>query len=245
MKEKIKIQKGSAQIPLLTVIIVSVVVVLGISYGLTEYHRVSKLIERAEQLTNEERYNEAIEMLKLAQMNWLVKNLGIREQEIANIIEENETLFEDKLEYNQGIEEFNKGNWEKAKELLLKVSEISPYYQEAKSKIEEARKRTAEERQRELDEKLKALAKCLNEKGVKFYGTYWCGFCIRQKEMFDQAAVYLPYIECAPDRATEEELAMCREANVTSIPDWRFPDGHQELGMLPLEKLAELSGCQL
>ena len=92
---------------------------------------------------------------------------------------------------------------------------------------------------------LENFAKCLTQKGVKFYGTYWCGWCTRQKEIFGQAAQYLPYIECAPDRATQDELAMCKEANVSSIPDWRFPDGRQELGMQPLEKLAELSGCQL
>jgi hypothetical protein len=94
-------------------------------------------------------------------------------------------------------------------------------------------------------EQLKELAKCLTEKGVKFYGTHWCPACQRQKEIFRGAVKYLPYIECAEDRATEEEIVLCQKAGVTSIPDWRFPDGQQELGMLPLEKLAELSGCPL
>jgi len=97
----------------------------------------------------------------------------------------------------------------------------------------------------EIESPLVNLAKCLSEKGVKFYGTYWCGFCTRQKEMFGEAAKYLPYIECASDRASPEELAMCEKAGVESIPDWRFADGRQELGMLSLEKLAEFSGCQL
>ncbi len=95
------------------------------------------------------------------------------------------------------------------------------------------------------EEKLVALAKCLSEKGVKFYGTHWCPACTAQKEMFGEAAKYLPYIECASDRASPQELAMCEEANVRSIPDWRFPDGRQEPGMLSLERLTELSGCQL
>ncbi len=98
--------------------------------------------------------------------------------------------------------------------------------------------------ERPLDEKsLENLAKCLTEKEVRFYGTYWCGFCVRQKEIFGEAAKYLPYIECAPDRATKEELAKCQEANITSVPDWRFPDKRQELGFQPLEQLAQLSGC--
>ncbi len=63
--------------------------------------------------------------------------------------------------------------------------------------------------------------------------------------MFGKADKYLPYIECTPDQGTKEELVKCEEANVGSIPDWRFPDGKQKLGMQPLEKLAELSGCPL
>ena len=93
------------------------------------------------------------------------------------------------------------------------------------------------------EEPLANLAKCLTEKGVKFYGTYWCGWCKKQKELFGEAAKYLPYVECDPKRATKEELAMCKEANVSSIPDWRFPDGRRELGLQPLEKLVEFSGC--
>lgn len=102
-------------------------------------------------------------------------------------------------------------------------------------------------RGRELNDegKLKKFVNCLTETGVKFYGTYRCAFCVQQKEMFGGAATYLPYIECAPDRASPEALAMCEEANVGPIPDWRFPDGRQELGLLSLEKLVELSNCQL
>jgi thiol-disulfide isomerase/thioredoxin len=94
-------------------------------------------------------------------------------------------------------------------------------------------------------ETLEALAKCLTEKGVRFYGTYWCPACDRQKEIFGAVAQYLPYIECAEDRATPEELALCQEAGIASVPDWRFPDGRQELGILSAERLAELSGCSL
>jgi len=102
-----------------------------------------------------------------------------------------------------------------------------------------------EEEKKFSDEQLKTLAKCLSEKGAKFYGTYVCGFCVRQKEMFGEAAKYLPYVECSPDRATEAESIQCTEANVRSVPDWRFPDGTQKLGLQSVEQLAELSGCPL
>ena len=137
-------QKGFIQIPILIAIIVSIVVVSGISYGTIEYNKTSNIIKETDQLTKEEKYNEAIEKLEITQNRWLVKNLGIKRQEIANKIESNKTLLEDKLEYTQGLEEFNKGNWEQAKDLLSKVSEISHYYQDAKNKVEETQKRITE-----------------------------------------------------------------------------------------------------
>jgi hypothetical protein len=73
---------------------------------------------------------------------------------IVNEIENNKKLLRDKSKYTQGIEEFNKGNWEKAKELLSKVSENSPYYQDAKNKIEEVEKKIIE---REVTEKVKEI----------------------------------------------------------------------------------------
>lgn len=94
-------------------------------------------------------------------------------------------------------------------------------------------------------EQLINLAQCLTEKNVKFFGTDVCPWCIRQKEMFGQAAKYLTYIECNPQTGTERELALCREYGVRGVPDWRFPDDRQELGMLPLERLAQYSGCPL
>ncbi len=144
MKEKMKIQKGFVQIPLLIGIIISIVVTAGVSYGVFEYHKISKIVEEAEQLTKEEKYDGAIEKLELAQNRWLTKTLGIKKQKITDEIEKNNKLLEDKSEYVQGIEEFNKENWERAKELLSKVSEISPYYQEAKNKIEEIQNKITE-----------------------------------------------------------------------------------------------------
>jgi len=89
------------------------------------------------------------------------------------------------------------------------------------------------------EEILEILAKCLDEKGAKFYGTPTCPYCTGQKEMFGQAAEYLPYVDCT------EKRDECEAANVGGVPDWRFPDGSQQLGMLTIEKLAELSGCEL
>ncbi len=89
------------------------------------------------------------------------------------------------------------------------------------------------------EEQLETLAKCLSEKGVKFYGTPGCPYCVQQRAMFGRAAEYLPYVDCV------EKRDECGEANVGPVPDWRFPDDAQRLGMLPIKELAELSGCGL
>lgn len=87
---------------------------------------------------------------------------------------------------------------------------------------------------------LDSFAQCLTDKGIKFYGSSGCGYCEKQKEMFGDAAKYLPYIECAD----EETRYLCEEAEIGPVPAWDFPDGQRALGLQSLEKLAELSGCE-
>jgi len=94
-------------------------------------------------------------------------------------------------------------------------------------------------------EQLTSLTNCLTEKGVRFFGTTECPWCTRQKELFGPAAEFLPYIECSPNFATEQETAMCEEANVGGVPDWRFPNQEPVTGMQSIERIVELSGCQI
>lgn len=89
------------------------------------------------------------------------------------------------------------------------------------------------------------LAQCLTEKGAEFYGTHWCPACQRQKELFAEAAEYLPYIECDQEQASQEEIAKCINAGIRTVPTWQFADGKQESGILSIDRLAELSGCLL
>ncbi len=110
--------------------------IIGISYG-AFYYQTSKALNNAEQLTKNEKYNEAIKKLEYIQDSWFVKSLGVKKQDISTEIEKNKKLDEDKLVYTQGVQAFSKENWEEAKELLSKVSEQSPYYSDAQNKIEE------------------------------------------------------------------------------------------------------------
>ncbi|MFH1462485.1 MAG: protein disulfide isomerase family protein [bacterium] len=88
---------------------------------------------------------------------------------------------------------------------------------------------------------LEALAKCLTEKGAKFYGAYWCGWCNRQKESFGEAAQYLPYVECS-DEATQQMTEVCQAEGISGFPTWEF-DGKKQSGFKEPQVLAELSGC--
>ena len=96
MKEKIKTQKSFIQIPLLIGIIVFSVVASGAGYGVFEYKKASSLLKEAEVLTKQEKYTEAKEKLELVQNSWLVKNLGIKKQEVGSKIEEIKIRIEEK-----------------------------------------------------------------------------------------------------------------------------------------------------
>ncbi len=91
---------------------------------------------------------------------------------------------------------------------------------------------------------LENFAKCLGQKGMKFYGASWCSWCVRQKQLFGPAVQYLPYIECI-DKETQQMTSACQAAGITSFPTWELPNKEKSPGFKELEKLAELSGCQL
>ncbi len=91
---------------------------------------------------------------------------------------------------------------------------------------------------------LEPFAQCLKDKGVVFYGAFWCQHCQNQKALFGTAVGKLPYVECStPD--TSGRTAVCVEKEVKSYPTWVFSDGSRESGELSLEHLAEKTGCVL
>lgn len=88
------------------------------------------------------------------------------------------------------------------------------------------------------------FAQCLTEKGVKFYGAYWCPHCNDQKDMFGSSIKYVPYVECAlPD--TNSQTKVCQDAKIESYPTWIFPGGVRKTGTLPLTDISKFSGCPL
>ncbi len=91
---------------------------------------------------------------------------------------------------------------------------------------------------------LDGFASCLSEKGVKFFGAFWCPHCQNQKAAFGRSARLLPYIECStPDG--KGRLPVCEEAGVVGYPTWEFPDGTRKSGEVSLEDLSLSSSCPL
>lgn len=87
-----------------------------------------------------------------------------------------------------------------------------------------------------------AIAQCLKEKGVIFYGAFWCPHCKAQKAAFGSAVQYLPYHECSTPDASGM-LPDCQAAGVQEYPTWVFPDGSRLTGVQDPEVLAEKAGC--
>jgi hypothetical protein len=85
------------------------------------------------------------------------------------------------------------------------------------------------------------LAKHLSQTGAKFYGSFLCGHCHNQKQLFGQEAIqYIPYVECTkPDRSGQTDI--CIEQKIQEYPTWIIR-GKSFTGTKPLAKLAELSG---
>lgn len=87
------------------------------------------------------------------------------------------------------------------------------------------------------------FAQCLTDKGVKFYGAYWCPHCQAQKKLF-QNSEKLPYIECSTANQ-QAQTQICIDADIKSYPTWEFADGSRLDGEQTLEALGAKAGCEL
>ena len=92
----------------------------------------------------------------------------------------------------------------------------------------------------ELDQ----FALCLKDKGAVFYGAFWCPHCQNQKKMFGRSQKLLPYVECSTADG-RGQLPNCSEKKIEGYPTWEFADGERLSGEIPLQTLAEKTGCEL
>ena len=92
--------------------------------------------------------------------------------------------------------------------------------------------------------KYNTFAQCLTDKGLKFYGAFWCPHCQAQKREFGGAVKLLPYVECStPDG--KGQMQVCIDEKIASYPTWVLPNGDRLSGEQSLKALAEKSGCSL
>ena len=95
-----------------------------------------------------------------------------------------------------------------------------------------------------LPSKYTELAQCINDKGAKFYGAFWCPHCQAQKKVFGNAAEKLPYIECSEPNGKDQKQE-CKDVGIVQYPTWKFADGSEMRGEQSAATLAEKTGCTL
>lgn len=83
-----------------------------------------------------------------------------------------------------------------------------------------------------------SFAQCLTDSGAVMYGTDWCSFCQRQKDLFENSFRLIDSVDC--DRNRRE----CQVQGVSGFPTWKI-NGQLYPGLQSLERLSELTGCEI
>jgi glutaredoxin len=83
---------------------------------------------------------------------------------------------------------------------------------------------------------LDVFARCLSENKVVMYGTEWCSYCNRQKELFGNSFREVTFIDC------DKNKALCQSEGITGYPTWKV-NGNSYPGLKTLTQLSEISGC--
>ena len=87
--------------------------------------------------------------------------------------------------------------------------------------------------------KYDAFAQCLASKKLTMYGATWCSHCKAEKALFGESFKYVPYVECT------ENPNECLAKGVEAYPTWIDEKGQKYVGGQGLEKLSEISSCEL
>jgi len=87
--------------------------------------------------------------------------------------------------------------------------------------------------------KYDAFAQCLASKKLTMYGATWCSHCRAEKARFGDSFKYVPYVECTSD------ANLCLAKGIESYPTWIDENGMKYVGEQGLEKLSQISGCEL
>ncbi len=92
------------------------------------------------------------------------------------------------------------------------------------------------------------FAKCLNEQGLRMYGTFICSICKKQRNLFGSSFQYIEEIECHPN-GENPQTELCFEKEIAKTPTWILEKDGVEIkrlkGYQNLETLTEFSGCSI
>ena len=94
--------------------------------------------------------------------------------------------------------------------------------------------------------KLDDFARCLTDKKAAMYGAFYCEHCKEQKDLFGDAAQYLPYVECV-EKGTRKITDQCKALGIRRTPTWIFEQSGDRVDgkVLSLQELSQKSGCPL
>ena len=82
------------------------------------------------------------------------------------------------------------------------------------------------------------FVKCLTDKEVIIYGNDYCSYTNQQLNFFGKSQKYLNYVKCVDNEN------LCDEKGVEITPTWEI-NGETYSGIQSLEKLSELTGCEI
>ena len=92
------------------------------------------------------------------------------------------------------------------------------------------------------------FAQCMANKGVKFYGAFWCPHCQEQEKWLaasrDTLAKENLYVECSTPDA-KDQTQICKDKKITGYPTWFFPDGTSVTKELTLQELSDKTSCPI
>ncbi len=103
--------------------------------------------------------------------------------------------------------------------------------------------------------KYNEFAQCLDSKGYVMLGSKTCASCLKQRDMFGEAFLFIEEVECDPrniDTPEEEaEVKFCEKFQIKKTPTWvQLDEGRNALyrfdsGIQSFESLSNMSGCVL
>lgn len=90
---------------------------------------------------------------------------------------------------------------------------------------------------------LVAFAKAIKDSGAIMYGAYWCPHCLATKDLFQDGAKFLPYVEVTDANRQLNQVGITQ--GIQNFPTWILADGTRLEGEQTLANLASEIGISI